>query len=80
VPDARTEEDVVTSPSERTRPNDRTRKAEHEDERTTARADREPTAEEEKLAERDEIDPDVADHHVEMIERGANQQGEGPVP
>ena len=48
--------------------------------RATAHADREPTAAEEKLAERNEIDPDVADHHKEMTERGANQQARDTYP
>jgi hypothetical protein len=75
----RFEEGAVT-PSEHTRPNDRTRAAEREEARTPPHADREPTDDEEKLAERVELDPDVAEHYEEMIERGAKQKGEGRLP
>ena len=69
------------TPSDSTRPSDRTRETEREDARTPARADREPTAEEEKAAEAaGGVDPDVAEHYEEMAERGANQQGEGRLP
>jgi hypothetical protein len=74
----------VTTPSESspepTRPNDRTRQAEREDAHTTAHADREPTADEEERAERQQLDPDVAEHEKEMDERGAQQKGEGRLP
>ena len=68
------------APSEHTQPNDRTKAAEREEARTPPHADREPTEEEEKLAERAEPDPDVAEHYEEMLERGANQKGEGRLP
>ena len=68
------------TPSEPTRPNDRTRAAEREEARTPAGADREPTEDEEKLAERTNPDPEVAEHEKEMAERGANQKGEGRLP
>jgi hypothetical protein len=70
----------VTSPPEPTSPSDRTREAEQKEARTKVHADREPTPDEEKLAERDELDPEVAEHYEEMTERGAKQKGEGRVP
>jgi hypothetical protein len=74
------EEDAVTTPDEPTRPSDRTRATEDEDARTPARADREPTSDEENVADRLELDPEVTKHYEEMTERGANQEGEGRVP
>jgi hypothetical protein len=68
------------SKAEHTRPSERTRETEREDAQTPAHADREPTADEEKLAEGLELDPDVAEHYEEMTERGANQPGEGRLP
>ena len=65
---------------EATRPSERTRDAERRDARTPAHADREPTAEEAELAEREELDPSVAENYEDMLERGANQKGEGRVP
>jgi hypothetical protein len=68
------------NPSERTRTTDRTREAEHEEARTPAHADREPTEEEAKLAESTPLDPKVSEHEKEMAERGARQKGEGRLP
>jgi hypothetical protein len=42
-------------------------------------ADRPPTVEEERLADEIELDPSVAEHYEEMIERGANVKGEGEI-
>jgi hypothetical protein len=70
----------VTTPDDQTRPSDRTRATEDEDARTPARADREPTPDEEKTAEGLDLDPEVAEHYEEMAERGANQEGEGRLP
>jgi hypothetical protein len=71
----------VTKPSDdHTRPSEQTRETEDEDARTPARADRAPTADEEKAAEGLELDPEVAEHYEEMAERGANQKGEGRLP
>jgi hypothetical protein len=43
--------------------------------------DREPTAEEERAAERrgEGADPEVADAYEEAMERGANVKGEGQI-
>jgi hypothetical protein len=42
-------------------------------------ADRPPTAEEEAAAERNPLDPAVAEAYEEAIERGANVKGEGQI-
>jgi hypothetical protein len=40
-----------------------------------------PTAAETAAADRaGAVDPETAEHYEEMLERGANQQGEGRVP
>ena len=44
-----------------------------------AGADRMPTPEEERAAERNELDEFVAEHEREMAKRGANQKGEGRI-
>jgi hypothetical protein len=75
-----TEEDAMTTPDDHTRPSDRTRATEAEDAGTPARADREPTPEEAKIADGLELDPEVSEHEKEMAERGANQKGEGRLP
>jgi hypothetical protein len=67
------------TPSDSTRPSNRTRDAEREDAQTKAHADREPTSEEEKLAEGNQLDPEAAEHYEEMAERGVNQKGEGRI-
>jgi hypothetical protein len=63
-----------------TRPSSETREAERAEATKTAAADRQPTPDEEKIADSLEVDPDVAAHEEEMMERGANQQGEGKLP
>ena len=63
-----------------TRPSSETREAERAEGSQTAAADREPTPEEEKIADSLELDPEVAKHEKEMLERGAHQQGEGKLP
>lgn len=42
-------------------------------------ADREPTAEEERLAEQNELSPETAEAYKAANERGANVQGEGQI-
>ena len=42
-------------------------------------ADREPTAEEERVADEQELDEGVAEHYEEMIKRGAAVKGEGEI-
>ena len=43
------------------------------------RADREPTDDEAKLAEKNKLDPEVERNMDEAIERGANVKGEGQI-
>jgi hypothetical protein len=64
----------------RTRPSAETRAAEREEASTGPGADREPTPDEEQRADALELDPEVAQHEKEMMERGARQQGEGKLP
>jgi hypothetical protein len=64
----------------RTRPSSETRDAERAEATKTAAADRAPTPEEEKIADSLELDPEVAKHEKEMLERGAHQEGEGKLP
>jgi hypothetical protein len=66
--------------NEKTRPSSETRDAERAEATTPAQADREATPEEAELADRNELDPDVAEHEREMADRGSNQKGEGRVP
>jgi hypothetical protein len=66
--------------SDRTRPSRATRAAERSEAQHEHAADREPTEEEEALAEKSTLDPEVAEHEEEMLERGAHQEGEGRLP
>ena len=63
-----------------TRPNAETRDVEREDAQRAAGADREPTPEEQDIADARDGDPDVAEHEREMAERGVEQKGEGRIP
>jgi hypothetical protein len=66
----------------RTDVTDATRSEEAEEARAAHQADRPPTPEEEADADalaRDGVDPDVAAHEREMIQRGANVKGEGEI-
>jgi hypothetical protein len=63
-----------------TRPSPETRATEHDDATTPAGADRAPTADEERIADEHQPDPEVAEHEREMAERGARQEGEGRIP
>lgn len=57
-----------------------TKKAEQADAEAEPHADRPPTADEERAAERaGGADPEVADHFEEMMEKGAEHPGEGRV-
>jgi hypothetical protein len=57
-----------------------TRDAERQDATAAHEPDRQPTPEEERLADDLELDPDAAAHYKEMAERGAHQEGEGRLP
>ena len=64
----------------RTQPSSATRAEEARDARVASGpAPTEPGADE-RAPEPSELDPDVASHYEEMIERGAEQRGEGRVP
>jgi hypothetical protein len=65
---------------ENTRPSPTTRDAERAEAEVHAQADRLATPEEEAKAEENELDPEVAEHEREMLERGAEQRGEGRLP
>jgi len=57
-----------------------TREAEKHDEAIRqGQSDRPPTAEEERLAEQNELDPEVAKNYAEQAKRGANAKGEGRI-
>ena len=65
--------------SSKTRPSDATRTEEARDAQVRAGADdldaSTPTPDDDAV-----VDPEVAEHYEDMIERGANQQGEGRLP
>jgi hypothetical protein len=70
----------MTEPTEPTRPNAETRGAERAEAQAKHESDRAPTPQEEDAAEAQGVDRDVAEHEEEMLERGANQRGEGRLP
>ena len=61
------------------RPDNATRSEEARDATVRSGADREPTPEEERLADSNAPDPEGAEHEREMAERGAAQRGEGRI-
>jgi hypothetical protein len=63
-----------------TRPTPTTRAAERAEAEAHAQPDRMPTPAEEEKAEENTLDPEVSEHEREMLERGANQKGEGRLP
>lgn len=66
--------------AERTTPSTTTSEAEAEAALVTHDADRQPTPEEERRADENELDPDVADSYRQATERGATVKGEGELP
>jgi hypothetical protein len=66
--------------NDHTRPTAETRAAEAEEARSAHEADRPPTADEEKAAAGQKLDPQVAQRAREAAERGAAQKGEGRIP
>jgi hypothetical protein len=66
--------------ADRTRPSSETRAAEAREARRGAGADREPTTDEERLAEGNDLPDSVVEHEHEMAERGVHQKGEGRIP
>ena len=68
----------MTAPDDRTTPSRETRNEEEREARTPAGTV--PTSEEgDKARPPDEVDDDVKENYEEMIERGANQKGEGRI-
>jgi len=63
----------------RTRPSGATRAEEDRDARVQSGADTNADDGDDDRAPKD-VDPDVADNYEEMIERGADQRGEGRIP
>ncbi len=63
----------------RTQPSQATREAEREEAHTKAGPGSSPTPEEERDAPTS-VGKDVEEHYEEMIERGADQKGEGRLP
>jgi hypothetical protein len=63
-----------------TKPSSDTREAEAREARRGPVADREPTPDEERAAEGNELPESVVEHEQEMAERGAHQKGEGRIP
>jgi hypothetical protein len=60
---------------------DATKEADRRDAEASHGAPQVPTAAESEAAERHgEASPETGEHYEEMLERGANQQGEGRVP
>ena len=70
----------MTEPGKPTSPDAATREAERVEAQAKHESDRAPTPEEQAAAEAYELGPDVAEHEEDMLERGANQQGEGRLP
>jgi hypothetical protein len=62
-----------------TRPDSETADEEEAEASRAHEADREPTEDEERAAERNTLDPAVAEHYKEATERGAAVKGEGEV-
>ncbi len=68
----------MSAPDDRTVPSRETRDEEAREARTPSGTV--PTSEKgDKARPPDEVDDDVKEHYEEMIERGANQKGEGRV-
>jgi hypothetical protein len=65
--------------TDRTRPTKETREAERHEARTRADAGKEPTPDEARAADENELDENVPEHYEEMTERGAHQRGEGRI-
>jgi len=60
-----------------TRPTNPTRESEVRAAHAEHAPGSDPTPEEERAADKNKPDPEVAEHYREMTERGANQRGEG---
>jgi hypothetical protein len=72
---------VTDQAKDRTSPSAKTREEEAAEAAKKADAGRPPTEAEEAAADSSaDLDPEVGEHYEEMLERGANQRGEGRVP
>lgn len=69
----------TTPGDEMTRIDDATRQAEQRDANMPADAGPAPTPDEERAAEQNTVDPEVARNNKEATERGAALQGEGRI-
>ena len=65
--------------TDHTLPSSDTRAAEQQQAGKAHEAGRGPTEEEARAADSNPMDPSVAEHEKEMLERGASQKGEGRV-
>ena len=65
--------------TEQTKPNDATRQADRDAVNVEHGASEVLTPEDERLAEKNTVSPEVPEHYKEMTEKGANQQGEGRI-
>jgi hypothetical protein len=63
--------------ADHTTPSDTTRSEESHEASKAHEAGRGPTPEEEAAAEKNSVDPKTREAYEEMLEKGANQQGEG---
>jgi hypothetical protein len=63
----------------RTNVDDATREEERREAGLTSSAGRGPTPDEERAAERNDVDPNVARENKEAVERGAHVRGEGEI-
>jgi len=68
------------SDTSRTKPSRGTRAEEEKDARVSAGAQSVPPDSDGDSTATAQSDPEVAEHYEEMIERGANQRGEGRLP
>ena len=59
---------------------DATRAAERDDASAAHDSDREPTPQEEALADARDVDPEVRERYEDMLGRGAAAEGEGHIP
>jgi hypothetical protein len=66
--------------NDHTRPTSDTRAEEAEEAQRAHTADRPPTEEEAEAADRNPLDPAVAESFKEAAERGAAEKGEGRIP
>jgi hypothetical protein len=73
------EEKLMTQRTDPEKTDAATRQVDEDDARAGHAADRMPTADEERIADGLEVDPEVAEAYEAAIERGANVRGEGQI-